>query len=177
MLSPNSFQDINKVETKLALLGEQYLQATDKKAKTSIKEVIDKQELQQKKLLKLNAEKEAEEKRNQTTKETLVKKPTAQIYEINENEELVPVQTEPKESAEEGEKTNEGNQVGTGEAQVKPGFTTPKQKITRARSAIVSDKQITPNQAIETSKRKLTTSNKSREENKGRGSNATSTVV
>ena len=42
MLSPNSFQDINKVETKLALLGEQYLQATDKKAKTSIKEVIDK---------------------------------------------------------------------------------------------------------------------------------------
>ena len=62
--------------------------------------------------------------------------------------------------------------MGTGEAQVKPGFTTPKQKITRARSAIVSDKQITPNQAIETSKRKLTTSNKSREENKSSKKNS-----
>ena len=163
MLSPNSFQDINKVE--LALLSEQYSQATNKNAKISIKEVIDKYELQQKKLLKKEALEQVEEKRNNPSQEsTTSSKTSPQVYEMNDNDELVPVLKEPKSGPNESITSNivaEENETKT-----ELGFSTPRRKITNSRSAVVSDKKKTPNNEVETTKRKLNGSNESRNESK-----------
>ena len=152
MLSPKSFRDINKVETKLAFLGEQYAQAVDKSAKASIKEVIDKYELQQKKLLKDGAEVEAEKKRKNPPQTNNNNLKSPQTYEMNENEELVPVPNENENTPKESNKRNESKE--SDEVQVVPGFSTPQRKTGNVRRAIVSDKPKTPNTMNDSTKRK-----------------------
>ena len=161
ILSPNSFQDLEKVETKLALLGDQFLKARNAQKKRAIKEVLDKYELQQKRLLKKEAEEKAKNKRNKNssslnTKDAITSPTT---YAINEKDELVPLEVKEPNQQDAKEDKATGNTI-SGNERNNSNFTTPQRKQSSKPS--VSPMSITPRNVYkgnDSTKRKLSNSN------------------
>ena len=88
ILSPRSFQIIEKVELKLVTLSEQLTLAKDEDTKVLISDLIDRYQLQQKRLLKKQAVEKAKENSDKEVQDTKSSN-TPITYEINENNEMV----------------------------------------------------------------------------------------
>ena len=160
ILSPNSFNDIDKVETKLALLGEQYSVATNAQTKSAIKEIIDKYELQQKRLLKEEAVDKARTKSRNDTKTNGTSTPnTPMTYEINDKDELVP------QAMGENGSTPSGNDCSKNNPSVS-NLTTPKRnQRTKPNVSPMSNTPKNVYKNTDSTKRKLNNSNESEVEN------------